>query len=101
MLFEQLKSQKDFTPSEKVIADAILNGAVKVETLSTTELARATHTSKATVTRFCQKLGLGSYREFQQMLEKERALPVLCGCPLPWRVSCLHSALLPGEWYLG
>lgn len=74
MLFEQLKAQKGFTPSEKAIADAIVNGAVKVETLSTTELAQATHTRKATVTRFCQKLGLGSYREFQQTLEKERAI---------------------------
>lgn len=74
MLFERLKVQKDFTPSEKAIADSIVNGAVRVETLSTTELAQATHTSKATVTRFCQKLGFGSYREFQKTLVKERAI---------------------------
>lgn len=74
MLFEQLKAQKDFTPSEKAIADAIINGTVNIGMLSTSELAQATHTSKATVTRLCQKLNVPSYRSFQQMIEREQAI---------------------------
>lgn len=74
MLFEQLKAQRDFTPSEKAIADAIINGTVNVGMLSTSELAQATHTSKATVTRLCQKLNVPSYRSFQQLIEREQAI---------------------------
>lgn len=74
MLFEQLKVQKDFTPSEKAIADAIISGNVRIEMLSTSELAQATHTSKATVTRLCKKLGAASYHDFQRQIEKEQAI---------------------------
>lgn len=74
MLLEQLQVQKDFTPSEKAIADYIIHDAASIGALSTSELAQATHTSKATVTRLCQKLGIPSYREFQRQIEKEQAI---------------------------
>lgn len=74
MLFEQLKDQKDFTPSEKSIANAIISGTVDVGMLSTSELAQVTHTSKATITRLCQKLEVSSYREFQRQIEREKTI---------------------------
>lgn len=74
MLLEQLQAQKDFTPSEKAIADYIIHDAASIGVLSTSELAQATHTSKATVTRLCQKLGVPSYREFQRQIEKEQTV---------------------------
>lgn len=74
MLLEQLQAQKDFTPSEKAIANYIIHAAANIGTLSTSELAQVTHTSKATVTRLCQKMGVPSYREFQRQIEKEQAI---------------------------
>lgn len=74
MLLERLRTQDGFTSSEKAIAEYLLKGTAGDAALSTAQLAQVTHTSKATITRFCQKLGFGSYREFWQKLEKERAI---------------------------
>lgn len=71
MFIDQLQRQQDFTASEKAIADYLLAQTGGISTLSTTELAELTHTSKATIIRLCKKLGSPSYREFQQTLEKE------------------------------
>lgn len=71
MFIDQLQKQRDFTASEKAIAGYLLTQANGISTLSTTELAERTHTSKATIIRLCKKLGSPSYREFQQTLEKE------------------------------
>lgn len=74
MLIEQLQTRQDLTASERAIAEYILKGTADLGTLSTAQLAQATHTSKATITRLCKKLNLSSYRQFQQTLEKEQAI---------------------------
>lgn len=71
MFIDQLQKQQDFTASEKAIAEYLLAQTGGISTLSTSDLAQVTHTSKATVIRLCQKLGSPSYREFQHTLEKE------------------------------
>lgn len=71
MFIDQLQKQQDFTVSERAIAEFLLAQTSGISTLSTSELAELTHTSKATIIRLCQKLGSSSYREFQQTLEKE------------------------------
>lgn len=71
MFIDQLQKRQDFTASERAIAEYLLSRAGGVRTLSTADLARETHTSKATVIRLCQKLGAASYREFLHTLEGE------------------------------
>lgn len=72
MFIDQLQKQQEFTASERAIAEYLLSRAGgTVHTLSTAELARETHTSKATIIRLCQKLGAASYREFLHTLEGE------------------------------
>lgn len=71
MIIDKLQEKKDFTTSETAIADYLLSMTSSSFDLSTKELADATYTSKATVTRFCQRLGCSSYRQFQKTLNKE------------------------------
>lgn len=71
MLFEKLKEEVNFTNHEKEVAHYILEHADKIPELSTGELARASFTSKATVVRLIQKLGLSGYQEFKLKLVEE------------------------------
>ena len=51
--------------AERQIADYILNHLDESVAMTSAELARASSTSEATVTRFCRKLGFDNYRAFQ------------------------------------
>ena len=61
------------------MADYILEHLRQVPSMSAGELADAPYTSKATVVRLCQKLGLTGYQEFkirlvEEMSQKDRIL---------------------------
>lgn len=71
MLLEQLKEEKTFTTHEKDVARYILSHPEAVLGMSTGELARASLTSKATVVRLSQKLGLVGYQELKLRLAAE------------------------------
>ena len=71
MLLERLKEQVRFTNHEKEIAKYILEHTEKIPGMSSTELAQASFTSKATVVRLSQKLGLAGYQEFKLKLVEE------------------------------
>lgn len=71
MLLEELKAEKNFTAHEKDVADFILKGPDKVLAMSAGELAQASLTSKATVVRLSQKLGLSGYQELKLRLAAE------------------------------
>ncbi|MGX6978375.1 MurR/RpiR family transcriptional regulator [Vagococcus elongatus] len=71
MLIEKLKDEKNLTPSERVIAEFVLDRDNDVINLSSEELGKLTYTSQATVTRFYQKIGSKSYREFVVDLNNE------------------------------
>ncbi|UCR88676.1 MurR/RpiR family transcriptional regulator [Mycetocola spongiae] len=53
------------TAAETRVADVIIDRPQLVVESTITELARACHTSPATVARFCQSLGYGGYRDFR------------------------------------
>ena len=57
-----------FSPTELNIADYVLAHPEEVFGLSIHELSRKTYVSSATITRFCHKLKLEGYREFQSLL---------------------------------
>lgn len=71
MLIQQLKEQENFTNHEKDVAGFILKNIDTVSDLTSEQLAKATFTSKATIVRLCQKLGLHGYKQFQIKLVAE------------------------------
>lgn len=68
MVHEKLKEVRDFTQSEKNIAEFVLENPNQIQKITADNLAQRTYTSRATVTRFCHKLGMKGYRDFQQQL---------------------------------
>lgn len=64
--------QMEFSKSERRISSAVLNDPEWAVSCSIGELAERCNVSNATVTRFCQKLGLDSFRTFR--IELMRAL---------------------------
>lgn len=71
MLLEKLSDEQGFTGHEKEIARFVLKNLDKVPEMSADELAHASYSSKATVVRMCQKLGLKGYHEFRLKLLAE------------------------------
>ena len=71
MLLEKLSEMKHFTSHERDVARYILDNPDKVPGMSAGELANASFTSKATVVRLSQKLGLGGYQELKIKLAAE------------------------------
>ena len=71
MLLEQLKEQQNFTNHEKDVACYILEHKNRIPHMSAGELAAASLTSKATVVRLSQKLGLAGYQELKLKLVAE------------------------------
>lgn len=71
MLLEKLRAEANFTSHEKDAARYILANLDKVPGMTSGELARAAFTSKATVVRLSQKLGLAGYQEFRLKLVEE------------------------------
>lgn len=71
MLLEKLKEEAGFTNHEKEVAGYILDHLDEIPGMSSGELARASFTSKATVVRLSQKLGLAGYQEFKLKLVEE------------------------------
>ncbi len=87
MLIEKLEQGENFTSHEKEVAQYILANPDKVPGMSSMELARASFTSKATVVRLCQKIGLAGYQEFrlklvEEMNQKNRLSQMLAGEPI-------------------
>lgn len=71
MLLEKLKDETGFTYHEKEAARYILENLDKVPGMTSGEVAQAAFTSKATVVRLSQKLGLAGYQEFRLKLVEE------------------------------
>ncbi len=71
MLIEKLEQGINFTNHEKEVAQYILENLDKVPGMSSTELAKYSFTSKATVVRLSQKLGLSGYQELRLKLVEE------------------------------
>lgn len=53
-----------FNPSERKVAAYILDQQQKVVGMTVGELAEQSQTNKATIIRFCKKVGCSGYRDF-------------------------------------
>lgn len=87
VLLVQLKEMKNFTNHEKDIANYILTHMEQISDMSAGELAKSSLTSKATVVRLSQKLGLSGYHEFKLKLiaevnQNERIGQILANEPI-------------------
>lgn len=71
MLLEKLQEHKNFTAHEKDVAEYILSHLDQISELSAGELAKASYTSKATVVRLSQKLGLNGFQNLKITLTAE------------------------------
>ncbi len=67
----QLCSGIQLYSAERRIADCILADVKRASVVTSAELARASHSSEATVTRLCHKLGYENYRTFQLELARD------------------------------
>lgn len=85
----QLCSGLQLYSAERRIADCILADVKWASVATSAELAKASHSSEATVTRLCHKLGYANYRKFQ--LELARDVPEARKRPPN---DPLHQALL-------
>lgn len=64
-------SYEHFFEAEKKIADCIMEQKDAVVNMTVAELAAASGTSDATVSRFCRRLGLKSFQQLKMTLAKE------------------------------
>lgn len=87
MIIELLEKKENFTNSEILIADYILQNPFDIIDLTAKELGEKTFTSKASIFRFCKKLGESSYDDFKrkigfEMNEKSRLRALLAQEPV-------------------
>ena len=66
-----ISNHKGFSESEQRIVSYILANQAMAPRLTAAQLSRAADTSEATVSRFCRKLGFGSFRSFQFSLARD------------------------------
>lgn len=66
-----IASTRNFLGSEQRIVDFILANTDRAPQMTSAQLARASSTSEASVSRFCKKLGFQNYRSFQFSLARD------------------------------
>ncbi|OFK23360.1 MurR/RpiR family transcriptional regulator [Olsenella sp. HMSC062G07] len=64
-LRRRIESSEGLTPVDRAIASTVLALRGDFDSLSIKDLARASHTSTAGVSRFCRKIGLRGFRELK------------------------------------
>lgn len=70
-MWEQMKHvYSEMTDSEKKIADYLMANMKEAIEMNITDLANAIATSPGTITRFCKKIGVGSYSSLKLMMQK-------------------------------
>lgn len=73
-VLEQLKNQKHFSPSQKIIADYLLAHLDTLDYWTTAKVAEATYTTPSSVVRLAQKLGYSGWKEMNHALIHEASL---------------------------
>lgn len=65
---------KELSPSEKKVAQFILNKPCEISSLSIGDLAKNSKSSEATVVRLCKILGFSGYKDFKISITRDIAL---------------------------
>lgn len=66
LLQQRIEQLKNISPSEKLIADYLLDKKEEIKNLSTRDIARETFTSSSTVVRFAQKLNYNGFNDLKE-----------------------------------
>lgn len=66
-----MASSRELLDTEQRIVDYVLANREEAQGMTCAQLARASGTSEATVSRFCKRLGFDSYRSFQFSLARD------------------------------
>lgn len=64
-LIKDLKEQKGYSESEKMIAEFMLENYRGIAAMSTRQMAKKTYTSPSAIVRFSQKMGFEGYTDFK------------------------------------
>ncbi len=64
-LIRELKEQKGYSESEKMIAEFMLENYRSIAAMSTRQMAKKTYTSPSAIVRFSQKMGFEGYTDFK------------------------------------
>ncbi|MFC6464391.1 MurR/RpiR family transcriptional regulator [Marinilactibacillus sp. GCM10026970] len=70
LLIDKLKRQKGLTPTDKQIANYILENMTSIPSLGIEELAKQTYTSHSAIVRFSKKIGFDGYKQFRLALSE-------------------------------
>lgn len=73
MILEKLNNQTNFTETEKIIANYLLDSNNSILGMTSARLGEVTYTSQAAVVRFYKKLGVDKFRTFYALLLEELA----------------------------
>lgn len=69
----RIGSSDNLTPAEYALARTVIALQDRIDGYTIEDLAAAAHTSPASISRFCKKLGLSGYREFKVELARSGA----------------------------
>lgn len=69
--FKIKKNYKKFRPSERKVADYLLQNLDKVEQMTITSLAEEAKVSQPTVMRFANSLGMKGFKELKYLLMQD------------------------------
>ena len=72
-IIHRIRSCETITPTERTLIDTVFELQDRLDGYTIEELAEAAHTSPASISRFCKKLGLKGYREFKVELARSEA----------------------------
>lgn len=98
------KHYREFSPTERKVADCVLRHPNQVTEYTVKELAMASGVSEATVVRMCQHAGYTGYWPFRTMLARDMGMmgreeKGIMTRPISWpaysgnmRISCRISA---------
>lgn len=64
-LLHRIETAENLTPTDQALANAVIGLHENIDAYSLEDLARASHTSTAAVSRFCKKLGFRGFRDFK------------------------------------
>jgi len=76
-----------FSPSERKVADYVLNYPENTIHLSIADLSKETHVSQPTIIRFCRKQGLRGYQDLKIKLAQSKSEPL----------KLIHEELSPSD----
>ena len=66
LLIDKLTNKVDFSKSEIIIADFIIQLGEKIKNYSARSIAKETYTSPATVLNLCKKIGIEGFDNFKK-----------------------------------